>query len=220
MRRLLLILLALAWQPGLAQHADAVGIAAVLDRSQQQRLDSMPLADLADPNARRVRASFERLLAHLAPSVSIELRVVRGETPVAQTLHGRIVVAGETLGALPEGQRVFVLAHEIGHVVLGHWAQFGRVYQKWVPGAVTREHTDAFAHGLGREASSLSHRHEFEADAYGLRAVRALRLSDSDVMEAFKTLGVRSDTASHPSTRKRLSALRATAPDSRQAEAR
>jgi Peptidase family M48 len=185
----------------------AKGIVAVLYRSQQMRLDAMPLGDAASPRALRVRSSFDMLTRLLGTPTTTELRIVRGEI-IAETLHGNIVLANEGLGDLPEGERLFVLAHELGHVTLGHWAQMGVLYQKWVPGEVTQEQTDAVADHLSHDASALAHQQEYEADAFGLRTLRSLGLSEQDVVAAFMDLGVRNDTATHPGTRKRVAALR------------
>jgi hypothetical protein len=103
--------------------------------------------------------------------------------------------------------------------MLGHWAQLALLYQKWVPGAVRQEHTDAVAAQLGADASALAHRQEFEADAFGLRRLRALGRSRQDALAVFLRLGARHDTATHPSTRKRVAALRSVGPDSLQAAA-
>ena len=196
----------------------APDIVAVLFRSQQSRLAAMHLADAESQRARGLRASFDALAQRLRSAPPVELRIVRGEI-VAETIHGNIVVANVALGDLPEGERLFVLAHELGHVMLDHWTQMELLYQKWIPGAVTQQHTDAVATPLGRDASALAHRQEFEADAFALRAVRSLGLSEQDVIAAFMGLGVRNATATHPSTMKRVAALRAIEPDSLQAVA-
>jgi len=219
MRRLLIILVALAC--GAAQAEDAgvsPGIVAVLHNSQQLRLDAMALADRDSPRAQRLRASFDMLVRHLQTLPPLELRVMRGEV-FAETLQGKVIVANEALADLSEGERLFALAHELGHVMLGHWAQLGLLYQKWVPGAVRQEHTDAVAALLGADASALAHRQEFEADAFGLRTLRALGRSEQDALAVFMRLGARQDTATHPSTRKRVAALRAIEPDSLQTAA-
>jgi Zn-dependent protease with chaperone function len=198
---------------------DAIGapdIVAVLHRSQQLRLDSIPLSDPADPRVARIRDSFDSLARRLRTPKTVELRIVRGDV-IAETLQGHIVVANERLGDLPEAERLFVLAHELGHVTLYHWAQVGILYQKWIPGEVTQQQTDAVADLLSREASALAHRQEYEADAFGLRTVRSLGLSDQDVVHAFMDLGVLNDTATHPGTRKRVAALRSIEPDDLQA---
>ncbi len=209
MRGLLIIFVALACATARGEGvAASPGIVAVLHSSQQLRLDAMVPADRDSPRARRVRASFDRLVLQLQTVPPVELRVVRGEV-FAETLQGKVVVANEALADLPEGERLFALAHELGHVMLGHWAQLGLLYQKWVPGAVQQEHTDAIAALLGAEASALAHRHEFEADAFGLRMLRALGRSEQDALAVFMRLGARHDTATHPGTRKRVAALRA-----------
>jgi len=189
-------------------------IVGVLQISQQKQLDALTLADATSARALKVRESFEKLLRSLhSPVLSkVELRVVRDDI-LSETLQGRIVVANVGLADLPEGERVFILAHELGHVMLDHWSQMGLLYAKWVPGPVVQQHTDAIADRLGRDASALAHRQEFEADAFALSTLRALGLPDQHVVAAFMDLGWRNDTATHPGTRKRLAALRALAPD-------
>ena len=219
MRRLMTILVALACGQAFADEAGpTLDIVGVLARSQQLQLDAMKPADATSPRAQKLRDSFDTLVRRMPTLPPVELRIIRGET-VAETLQGRIIVANENLGDLPEGERLFVLAHELGHVMLGHWSQMGLLYQKWVPGAVTQQNTDAVAGALGREGSALAHRQEFEADAFGLRAVRGLGLSEQDAIAAFMDLGVRNETATHPGTRKRVAALRAAEPDRLQAAA-
>ena len=189
---------------GYAQTRDIVD---VLRQSQQSRLDSMPAA-APGPRVETVRASFEALRERLPAGVQVELRVVSGGV-VAETLHGNVVVANEALAELTEGERLFVLGHELGHVLAGHWNQMGAVYKRWIPGEVTPERTDPVAGSLGREASALSHRQEFEADEYGLRFLRLLGRPSEDAFSAFMHLGMTQDTATHPGTRKRVAALHA-----------
>lgn len=196
----------------------APGIVAVLYRSLQMRLDAMALADGGGLCARTVRDSFETLQRRPRIVPPVELRVI-GDEVVAETLHGHMVVANEALANLPEGERLVVLAHEFGHVVLGHWDQMVQVYRNRVPGAVTQQQTDGVAEPLGRDASALAYRQEFEADAFGLRAVRTLGLSEQDAVAAFMDLGMCNETATHPGTRKRVAALRSIEPDRQQAAA-
>ena len=215
MRWLLVMSMVLACGAARCEDARPVpDIIGVLHMSQQKQLDAMTPADPASPRALKVRESFEKLLSGLdGPVLSkVELRVVWGEV-VGETLQGRIVVANVALADLPEGERIFILAHELGHVMLDHWTQMGLVYSKWVPGPVEQHHTDAIADRLGRDASALAYRQEFEADAFALSTLRALGLPDQHVVAAFMDLGWRNDTATHPGTRKRLAALRALASD-------
>jgi Zn-dependent protease with chaperone function len=192
---------------GPAAHADD-GILGVLARSQLARLDRAPIADPGSARARTVRTSFETLARALQLGHPIELRVIQGET-VAETLQGRIVLANESLADLSEGERLFILAHELGHIELRHWEQTERLYQKWVPGVVTPQQTEPVAALLGRDASSLAYRQELEADAYGAHALQLLGRPPQDAVTAFMHLGVNPDTPTHPGTRKRLASLRA-----------
>lgn len=191
---------------GQRESLPAIRITEVLHRSQQVRLDSLAVAAQGTPEAVVVQLSFQRLLRALGLARHIELRVVSGET-IAETVHGDIVVANESLAALPEGERLFILAHELGHVVTGHWSEMGALFQKYVPGTVTQAQTDAVAQALGRAASGLVRRHEFDADAFALRTLREMGYADAHAMSALSRFGFHRDTATHPGTRQRVTAL-------------
>jgi Zn-dependent protease with chaperone function len=192
---------------GIAAHSDE-GILGVLARSQLTRLDHTPVADPESARALTVRTSFETLMRELGLHQPVELRVINGDT-IAETLQGRIVLANESLADLDEGERLFILAHELGHIELRHWQQLEHVYQKWVPGAVTPEQTEPVSALLGREASGLAYQQEFEADAFALRTLHALGRPSTDAVAAFVHMGMNRDTPTHPGTRKRLALLRA-----------
>lgn len=182
-------------------------IVAVLERSQSVRLAAMQLVATEDPRATVVRESFHQLAQHVAADKKIEVRIVTGPV-LAECVLGRTIVANESLAELPEAVRLFLLAHEIGHAVLGHWQQFEQLYIKHIPGEVVQQHTDAIAGVLGREASQLSHSHELAADAFAMQTVRSLGFEFDDVVGAFTQFGMQMDTATHPGTRKRLAHLR------------
>jgi Zn-dependent protease with chaperone function len=190
-----------------ASAAQGNDILDVLHQSAQRRLDAMPLA--ADgPRAQAVRESFELLRRTVAPQVAVEFRVVTGST-VAETLDGRVIVANESLADAPEGVRLFVLAHELGHVQQGHWRQVGDLYKRFVPGEVAPQTTEPVAGPLSRAASAQAHRHEFEADAFAQQALRRLGRPSDDAQAALRHQGMQHDSATHPATRKRLASLRA-----------
>jgi|GEM_PF-1263115 len=192
---------------GPAAFADE-GILGVLARSQNARLEKTQAADPAGVRARTVRASLETLARALHIGHPLELRVIEGET-VAESLQGRILLANESLADLTEGERLFILAHELGHIELRHWEQTERLYQKWVPGAVTPDQTEPVAALLGRDAYGLAHQQEFEADAFALRALHLLGHPLEDAVTALTHFGVTRDAATHPGTGKRLASLRA-----------
>jgi predicted Zn-dependent protease len=202
MRGLFCIMLCLAAAPGWCE-----GIRDVLERSHRTRLEAMPLADANSPRAAVVRATFDRAVQAAALREPVELRVIRGAT-LAETLHGRVVVANESLAELTEGERAFIIAHELGHIAMGHWARLGQLYLRHVPGAVTPQTTDPVAGPLGRDASALSHRHELDADAYSLHTLRKLGHADDDAFAAFRRMGLTRETPTHPGTRQRMASLR------------
>ncbi|MDT7838299.1 M48 family metalloprotease [Aquabacterium sp. OR-4] len=203
MRRWFLLL---SWM--FCSQAWCEGIGEVLERSQQLRLAGFAVADPALPSVQRLHESFAQLTARLELPRPVSLRVVDGPV-LAETLHGHVIVVSERLGRLSEGERLFVLAHELGHVSLNHWRQMTRLYQAWLPGDLVQAESDAVAPMLGRDASALAHHQEFAADAFALRIIQPLGHSVQEARAVFMQMGVYNDTATHPGTRKRLGWLRA-----------
>lgn len=193
--------------------AQAEGIGEVLDRSQQRRLSGFSAADPQAPATTRVRESFEALVRATGLEQPVELQVVTGDV-LAETIQGRVIVANQSLGDLTETGRLFILAHEIGHVSLGHWPKMTLLYQAWLPGELVRARAEAVASLLGRDASALAHRQEFEADAFAMRTLHAMGRSSEEIVDAVRGMGVFSETATHPGTHRRLAALLEAAPAS------
>jgi Zn-dependent protease with chaperone function len=191
----------------LAASAHSEDIVDVLRRSQQQRLDAMHAA-VESSRSDTVRTSFERVRQAYALDQSVELRVTQ-DGPLAETLHGHTIIANESLADLPEGERLFILAHEFGHVAGHHWTELCEVYKRWVPGDVTPQTTDPVSGSLGRDASVLSHRHEHAADVAALDALRRLGVDPEHAFAALMRQGMQQDTATHPGTRKRVAAMHA-----------
>jgi len=191
-----------------ARIAHADGIVEVLQRSQQARLDSLPAASDATARAAVVRRSFQNLIDTLGIERPVSLKIISGMT-VAETVHGDVVVANEFLAGLPEGERLFILAHELGHVVMGHWGQMGSLFKSYVPGEVTPAVTNAIANDLARDASALAHQHEFDADAFALRTLRRMGCADVHAGSVLARFDPGRDTATHPGTRRRMAALMA-----------
>jgi predicted Zn-dependent protease len=187
--------------------ARAEDIVEVLQRSQQMRLDAMHRVAPESDAVHALQSVFEQLVHVAGIDQPVELRVIEGDT-VAETLLGHVVVANVALAQRPQAEQLFILAHELGHVVQGHQDQMGQLFQKWVPGRVVQEHTDAVAPMLGREASGLAHRQEFAADAFALRTLCAIGYSRSEVLELFMRMGLYQASATHPASNKRMAALR------------
>jgi Peptidase family M48 len=182
-------------------------IAQVLQRSQQARLDTLPEVAPDTAGAAALRDSFERLQRSLPAVGQAQLRVVAAGA-LAETLHGHIVVMNIALGELPEICRLFLIAHELGHITQGHWAQRIALYRQFIPGEVVQQQTDAVAPQLGREASMQSHQQEYDADAFAMRTLLDMGYSRDELLDMFVRLGQHAATATHPSSGKRLAQLR------------
>ncbi len=184
-------------------------ILAVLQRSQQMQLDALAETALGaeHPAAQAVQRSFDQVSAAMGLAAPVRLIVVRGPL-LAVCLMGRVVAANASLADLSESERRFVLAHELGHVAHGHWSQLGQLYKRHIPGEVVRDHTDAIAGVLGREASQLSHEQEYEADAFALRLLRRMGDPDDTPLVLFQNLPMVKATATHPGTHQRVAHLR------------
>lgn len=197
---------------GASVHATAAaGIESVLERSQQMRLQQKPAADARSAGAQKVRDSLQRLLslAGAERSAPVELVLVGGELFAEALLDRPGLAVSEAAGELQEGERLLLLAHELGHVRLGHAQALKALYRAHIPGDVRPEITDAAAAALGPEASALSHRHELEADAFGYALVRRLGFGIDQAFGLLTHQGLQIDTATHPGTRRRLAQLRA-----------
>jgi Zn-dependent protease with chaperone function len=182
-------------------------IAAVLERSQATRLASFQSPASQDERAGIVRRSFAELAQRLDSRVAVELRVVTGSV-VAECLLGHVIVANESLADLQEPVRLFLLAHELGHAVLGHWQQTSRLYSTHMPGQMESARLQPASEEFLFEASRLSQAHELEADAFAYRLLRALGYDFPDMIGALTAFGMQRDTATHPGTGKRIAHLR------------
>ncbi len=183
-------------------------ILSVLARSHASRIESLTSRQAHDERAAVLQRDFDRLLDRLPQRPrDVSLLVVEGPV-IAETLAGRVVVVHAGLADANEGERLFVMAHELGHVAMGHWSELASVYHKHIPGEVNQRDTDAVASVLGREASRLVHGHEFAADAFAWRTIRGLGYGMDNAAAVLHMMPNMGDTPTHPASRKRLAALR------------
>lgn len=195
---------------GACLHATAAeGIEQVLERSQKMRLTQRPAAEAHSPAAQRVRQSVQRLAALAGVDApAVELVLVGGDLFAEALLDRPGIAVSQAVGDLPEGERLLLLAHELGHVRLSHARTLKSLYRTHIPGEVRPETTNSASAVLGREAHLLSHRHEHEADAYGYALVRALGFGLDNAFALLTRQGMQHDSATHPGTRRRLAQLR------------
>ncbi len=189
-----------------AAHAE--DITQVLQRSQQWRLQQRPAPDLQSTASARVRTSFERIQQLDPRAADVKLQIVGGELFAEAVFGERTLVVSENAGELPEGERLLMLAHEVGHLMLGHWGGLSALYRSHIPGEVRPETTDPVAKKLSVEAQALSHRQEFEADGYGFALVRKMGFGLDNAFGLLTRQGLQFDTPTHPGTRRRLAQLR------------
>ncbi len=191
-------------------HATAAeSIEQVLERSQMMRLSQRPAAEANSAAAQRVRQSLQRLAALAGTSAPpVELVLVGGDLFAEALLDRAGIAVSQAVGDLSEGERLLLLAHELGHVRLSHASALKGLYRTHIPGEVRPETTDRVSAALGREAHTLSHRHEHEADAYGYALVRTLGFGIDNAFALLTRQGMQHDSATHPGTRRRLAQLR------------
>ena len=109
----------------------------------------------------------------------------------------------------PAGQhRTGGVSHEYGHLVLGHWDRLVGLYRHHIPGEVRPDTTDPVAQALGRDGAELSHRQEFEADAFGFRLAQQLGVGLDEALSLLMRRPAAGDTPTHPATRRRIAQLR------------
>jgi hypothetical protein len=187
----------------------AESIEQVLDRSQVMRMSQRAPADAQSAAAQRVRHSFHRLTALAgADAPAVELVLVGGDLFAEALLDRPGIAVSQAVGDLPEGERLLLLAHELGHVRLAHARALKALYRTHIPGEVRPETTNQVGAALGRQAHALSHRHEHEADAYGYALVRTLGFGIDNAFALLTRQGMQHDSATHPGTRRRLAQLR------------
>lgn len=116
-----------------------------------------------------------------------------------QVADDRTIVLSVGLARLSPAQRYFIIAHEFGHVSLGHKAASGNV----------------LASMLGRRSAAESggaaeraHRLEFEADAFAVRLMRSHGVDPREAVRLFEGLGEGEDSSTHPAYARRAKTLR------------
>ena len=117
-----------------------------------------------------------------------------------QVYDGKTVVLSARLARLPQPQRYFIIAHEFAHHRLDHHAQIGG----FLAGIVSQHEHPV----QPLDAMELSHRTEFEADAYAVRMMHAQGIDPEEAARLFDSVGAGKDSATHPAFGRRAKAIR------------
>lgn len=98
----------------------------------------------------------------------------------------------------------FALAHEVGHVDLGHTLEMAAFMRQRMPKLTTAGGLHSLLHRTSEERGIMSHRHEYEADAYATEIMIKLGYSLVEITEALLGFGESSATLTHPSSDDRV----------------
>ena len=172
-------------------------------RNNLQYVQSLnPISPSITPN---IVHSFQRIAKLDRSGKLIMLKVSNG--PSTAITSGTTVVIHYSLETMTELQRSFIIAHEIGHISLNHLQQKIDLYEKHVPGDITPRTAEIADRIVGPEIRTLSHKVEFEADVYALKTLISLGWTREQVIAMFLDWERFGDTATHPSTARRVQNL-------------
>lgn len=184
--------------------AQAVTIRQVIEQGVVERLTEYPALDLSQTP--RVVAAFQRVKAQLGNPL-IMLKVVAGGRDAAITANTTMIIRQE-VETLSDVKIEFIIAHEAGHIVGNHKERRIKAYEKYIEGEVTEQKAANANQRVGREMMSISHQGEYEADLFALRTLVAMGRTKDEVINAFLNMSRTPDTATHPSTAKRVLNMR------------
>jgi Zn-dependent protease with chaperone function len=119
--------------------------------------------------------------------------------------QGQTIVLSTRLARLNPQQRFFIIAHELGHLSLGHHGAM----RSFVASIVDQQGDEAKARAqLVSSLSAISHRHELNADAFAVRTMLAAGQDPEQAARIFDSIADDRDNNTHPSARRRAAAIR------------
>jgi Zn-dependent protease with chaperone function len=122
--------------------------------------------------------------------------------------QGQTIVLSTRLARMNPQQRFFIIAHEMGHVRLGHHGAM----RSFVARIVSDHPDEKLARAqLVSGLSQISHQHELDADAFAVRAMESAGLQPEQAAWIFDSIPSDKDNATHPSARRRAQAIRSMA---------
>jgi Zn-dependent protease with chaperone function len=173
-----------------------------MEQESQTLLADFRAAYAKDDSAvKLIQSDFNELLRVADVKEPVEL-VVTDAAVIGQAFPGRVVVVTAELAQVSRARRLFVLSHELGHVVEDHLkASFKRL------GQLLDSHLEDFDEALKR-LSPLLHEQEFGADQYAASMLRRMGLSPQEGGEVLGFLMDVPATLTHPAVADRLQRLR------------
>lgn len=120
--------------------------------------------------------------------------------------QGKTVVLSTRLSRMNPTQRFFIIAHELGHVRLAHHGAI----RSFVADIVEEHPDEALARRqIASSLAKISYQHEFDADAFAVRAMQQAGLDVDQAARIFDSIPDDSDNGTHPSAQRRALAIRA-----------
>jgi len=159
------------------------------------------------PQRQLIEADIERFRRHVEVPAAVQFQVM--DCDADGFVHqGQAIVLSTRLSRMNPAQRFFIIAHEMGHLSLAHHGAM----RGFVARIVDEHRDEARARArLVSSLSSISHRHELDADAFAVRAMLSAGLDPEHAAWIFDSIGGDTDNNTHPSAKRRADAIRATA---------
>lgn len=207
MKSLYALFLSLSLNLVLALPARAVDVPSVLSQWQQARLEQCPAIDADRGVAQRLRADFDKVLAAAPELASTPFRV--SDCPVIAQVRAGVVVVSTQLAGLPEKERLFVMAHELGHVAHGDWQRVAQRYVDYVGVVQTFDEVVEKMKQVNSEINDMSRAGEFDADEFALEVLKKAGYPATEAATSFlRRYRDQPESDTHPAIRARLERVR------------
>ena len=160
-----------------------------------------------DPRAQLLQNEFSALLKAAGVTEPVKLVVTTSDL-IGQAFPGRVVAVNIQVAQVSKAQRTFILAHELGHVLMEHFGAVLLLLDKHETSSQTFVVDQAF---VRENITPMSHLSEFAADEFAGKCLLKMNLSISDAAKFFEAYESSPENASHPAMSERLKRLLALA---------
>lgn len=210
MKQLLLLVIGIAFDCLCTRPAVAMDIGDGIRTGESVLLQQSAPSDNEEA-VRIIRASFERLLVARGEGRAVGLRVTDASVP-SEALLGSVVVVNDSMADLPEDERLFQIAHELGHIDLAHLDRQIAIYRQYVGASVDDTAIARTLNAHAYEFSPALQGLELEADAYAQDLLGHIPGAEDGGIHTFLRNSFLRADYSHPSSRERLQHLLALQP--------
>lgn len=202
MKSLVLLLSTLICMP-----AWSLDIVEALNRGQRVQADTCVLVDAGQPEAQVIAASFERVKRAAGVTQDVTVRLAECPGQLVQVLGGEILVH-PVLASWGEGERLFALAHELGHIINGDWGRFTAEFAAQVGPDMDEAQVNLVLRRMAPRVRELMHGFEYGADEYALGVLDAMgRDSLADGTACINRVPAPPGSPTHPGSSQRIAKL-------------